>query len=392
MSDLHLGFRQFQRQTAAGINQREADVAAAFRVAVDRTIAIAPDIVVLAGDIFHNVRPSNPAILHAFTQFSRLAHSLPGAVIVMVAGNHDTPRAIETGCILRLFAPLGIHVIDAEARRVTVPERQLAILGVPDVASAGLTLEPDPGYRHNVLVMHAEVAGTIPVSGSDSERSAVQITADSIGASRWGYVALGHYHVFRQIAPNACYSGAIEYTSSNIWSELQEERQHRLPGKGIFEFDLATGKRTFHPLRAARSVVDLPVIQARQLAAAEVDAAVRANVEQCPGGIEDRIVRQVVRDIPRHIVRELDHRTLREYRRRALHFGLDTIRPDAERTSTLAASGRRPSLSDIVLDKLRSRLLQHDVDRDALVDLGMRYLREAEELQEASLTVAPEHE
>ena len=34
LSDLHLGYRQFQRQTAAGINQREADVAAVFRATV----------------------------------------------------------------------------------------------------------------------------------------------------------------------------------------------------------------------------------------------------------------------------------------------------------------------------------------------------------------------
>ena len=89
LSDLHLGFRQFQRQTAAGINQREADVATVFRGVIDRIIAVAPDVVVLAGDIFHNVRPPNPAILHAFAQFSRLTAALPDAIVVMIAGNHD---------------------------------------------------------------------------------------------------------------------------------------------------------------------------------------------------------------------------------------------------------------------------------------------------------------
>ena len=77
LSDLHLGYRQFQRQTAAGINQREADVASVFRNAIDRIIEIKPDLVVIAGDVFHNVRPPNPAILLAFTQFSRLVRALP---------------------------------------------------------------------------------------------------------------------------------------------------------------------------------------------------------------------------------------------------------------------------------------------------------------------------
>ena len=115
LSDLHLGFRQYQRQTPAGINQREADVAAAFKRAVDKVIELSPDLVAIAGDIFHTVRPTNPAILHAFTKFSRLTRELPNTIVVMVAGNHDTPRAVETGCILRLFSPLGIHVVHAEA-------------------------------------------------------------------------------------------------------------------------------------------------------------------------------------------------------------------------------------------------------------------------------------
>ena len=105
LSDLHLGYRQYQRLTPAGLNQREADVARAMQRAIDATIALAPDVVVLAGDIFHTVRPSNPAILFAFHQFARLTRELPRATVVMVAGNHDTPRAAETGGILRLFAP-----------------------------------------------------------------------------------------------------------------------------------------------------------------------------------------------------------------------------------------------------------------------------------------------
>ncbi len=27
----------------------------------------------------------------------------------MIAGDHDSPRAVETGCILRLFTPLGMR-------------------------------------------------------------------------------------------------------------------------------------------------------------------------------------------------------------------------------------------------------------------------------------------
>ena len=384
LSDLHLGYRQYQRQTPAGINQREADVAGAFKRAVDRVIELRPDVVVFAGDIFHNVRPTNPAILHSFTQFARLARALPDAAIVMVAGNHDTPRAVETGCILRLFVPLGIHVIDSEARRLAFPERDLSILAVPDTAVARPVLAPDSAARYNVLLLHGEVEGIIPRHASMTERTAIEIPREELGASRWSYVALGHYHVCREVAPNAWYSGSIEYTSANTWGELQEEREAGLPGKGFIERDLETGAQTFHHIEPARALVDLPLLSARGMSVDELDAAISAAIDGCPGGVDEKIVRLVVRDVPRHIARELDHKRMREFKRRALHFHLDTRRPEIIRVSGYGSPGRRPTIADIVRDKLRSRVLESDIDREALIELGLRYLREAEAAESAA--------
>jgi DNA repair protein SbcD/Mre11 len=383
LSDLHLGFRQYQRLTPGGINQREADVAATFRRAVDQVIELEPDLVVFGGDIFHTVRPSNPAILHAFNQLSRLVQALPGAEIVMVAGNHDLPRAAETGCILRLFQPLGIHVADMEAKRFSFPERELSVLAVPDVAVRP-DLSPDPAARFNVLLLHGEVEGMLPDHIASAERAALEISAAELGAQRWSYVALGHYHVHRQVAPNAYYSGSIDYTSANPWGELYEERVSGLPGKGIVEHDLRTGEHRFHAVQGTRTLMDLDPLSASGLTVKEVDAAIAAAVDRCPGGIDDKVVRLVVRDLPRHVVRELDHRALREYKRRALHFHLDTRRPEVARSFGQAAPGRRPSLAEVLRQKLASRVIDADVDRDALVALGMRYLEESERLMLAA--------
>ena len=381
LSDLHLGYRQYQRQTPAGINQREADVAGAFARAVDRTVALRPDVVVIAGDVFHTVRPTNPAILHAFTQFSRLRASLPGTPIIVVAGNHDTPRSTETGCILRLFRPLDVDVVDGEAQRFAYPELGLAVLAVPDVPGGPrVKLEPDPSARYNVLLLHGEVEGMLPAHAAAVDRASVEISREELGLPGWSYVALGHYHVHREIAPNAYYSGSVEYTSANAWGELVEERAAGLPGKGIVEHDLDTGAHTFHHLPPSRRLVDLPPLVARGMTARDLDEAIAAAVEAAPGGIDDQVVRLVVCDVPRHIVRELDHKAIREYKRRALHFQLDTRRPEIVRLHGHGAPGRRVSLADTVRDKLRSRVLDGGVDREALVALGLHYLREAEAL------------
>lgn len=381
LSDLHLGFRQFQRQTPTGINQREADVAGTFRGAIDRVIALEPDVVLVAGDVFHSVRPTNQAIVHAFLQFQRLRHSLPATPIVMVAGNHDTPRSAETGCILRLFSQLGIEVIDGEPRRLVFAEQGLSVLAVPDMlGQKQVALEPDPAARWNVLLLHGEVEGMLPAGAMEPDRATYEISREELRATEWDYVALGHYHVHREIAPTAWYSGSIDYTSANVWGELREERQTGVPGKGFVEHDLATGTHTFHPLPPSRPLIDLPQISAVGMSAAEVDAAIAEAVEGVPGGIDEKIVRLVIRDIPRHVVRELDHKALREYKRRALHFQLDARKPELVRVSASGAPGRRPSLQDIVRDKLRTRTLTSDLDRNALVELGMHYLAEADAL------------
>jgi len=389
LSDLHLGFRQYYRLTPTGINQREADVARTFQRAIDRTIELRPELVVIGGDVFHTVRPTNSAILHAFTQFARLVRELPEAIVVMVAGNHDTPRSSETGCILRLFRPLGIHVVDAAAQRLAFPERALSILAVPDVpVAARPELAPDPDARYNVLLLHGEVEGMLPAHLADADRAELEIPLAALGASQWSYIALGHFHVHREIAPNAYYSGSIDYTSANPWGELLEERQARLPGKGIVEHDLATGEHRFHPIAPARPLVDLPAVDARGLSAAELDAAIAAAVERCPDGLDDKIVRLVVREVPRHVARELDHRTLREYKRRALHFHLDLRRPEPTRRTGQGAPGRRPSLADVVREKLQTRTLTSDLDRERLVELGLGYLREAEQSELAAAAPA----
>jgi DNA repair protein SbcD/Mre11 len=381
LADLHLGFRQYHRLTPTGINQREADVAHAFRRAVDRVIALAPDIVVIAGDVFHNVRPMNPAIIDAFSQFARLTAALPDAVIVMVAGNHDRPRATETGCILKLFTRLGINVVVDEPRRLSFPERDLSIFAVPDLTGPRPELAPDASARHNVLVLHGEVEGVLPRTSGD--RAALEISRAELAASRWSYIALGHYHVHRRIEANAYYSGSIDYTSTNPWGELEEEAALALPGKGFIEFDLDSGEHTFHHVAASRALIDLEPIVARGLSAAELDAAIRERCAGCDGGIEEKIVRLVVRDVPRHIVRELDSRALRELKRRAMFFHLDTRRPDVVRVAGGSGS-RRPTLVETVTSYLQRRPLDAELDRNALVQLGLEYLRQADDMDAAA--------
>jgi DNA repair protein SbcD/Mre11 len=243
-------------------------------------------------------------------------------------------------------------------------------------------LEPDPSARYNVLVLHGVVDGIQP-QWMMADPAYHVVRPEDLFANEWSYRALGHYHVYREIGTNTYYSGSIDYSSSDPWGELLEASEGGVPGKGFIEHDLATGAHRFHTLDLERAVIDLPELWAAGLTSAELDARIRESVESIEGGIDQKVVRLLVRHAPRHIVRELDQAPLRDYKRRALHFHLDTRRPEITRMHGGAAPGRRPSLAEVVREKLMSRVLEADIDREALVELGLRYLREAEALDAA---------
>ena len=381
LADLHLGFRQYQRLSSAGNNQREADVARAARQAIDAVIAVRPDVVLIAGDVFHQVRPSNPMILYALRELTRLRTALPDTPVVMIAGNHDLPRAAETGCILALFRTIGILVVEHEPDRLRFPGLDLSLFAVPDRLGQPLpALTTDATSRWNVLLLHGEVQGVLPDRAVMVDRSPSEVTVEALQQAPWDYVALGHYHVHRQVAQHAWYAGSLDYVSSNAWGELAEQRQHGVPGKGFALHDLRTGEHSFVHVATERRFLDLEPVDARALAPADVDALIADRIAQVPGGIDDAVVRLVVREIPRHVARDLDHKLIREYKRRALHFQLDTRKPELVRTRTgSGAGGARPSLPMLVREKLETRPLTADVDRAAFVSLGLDYLQRVSE-------------
>lgn len=382
-SDLHLGLRQYQRQTQTGINQREADVANAFRKTIDAIIDIKPDVVLIGGDVFHAVRPGNTAILHAYWQFSKLTQMLPDAIVVMVEGNHDKPRTAEAGNIIRLFSSIGITVVDSVPRRLMFPEKNLSIFAVPALIRPRPEFKPDPTAKYNILLTHDEVEGVIKRYGTLAERAAGDLTLKELNIDQWDYIALGHYHVYRPIAENAYYSGSIEYSGTNIWGEVDDEKSNPRQGKGFIVYDLATKKSDFKLIPGVRRVVDLMPIQGAGLSAAELSDAICSRVDSYEGGIDDRVVRLVVWDVPRHILRDLDHRKIREFKRRALHFLLDARRPQPVRIDASGAPGKRASLTDTVRLMLEKRDITPGIDRKSLVDLGLHYLNEADRLAPA---------
>jgi exonuclease SbcD len=382
LADLHLGFRQYYRQTPNGINQREADIANAFRCAVDDLIAARPDAILLAGDIFHAVRPSNHSIIFAFHQFQRLRQALPEVPIVAIAGNHDTPRSSETGSILRLYEEVGIHLASEEPRRLSFPELQLSVFAVPHSAMISperTVLSPEGPESYQVLMLHGEIEGAIPLEHPAMEYGGALIDPESFKRENWTYVALGHYHVQHQVGPRIWYSGSLEYVSRNLWGELADERKLGKRGKGWLLVDLDSGTVTRKPVPPARTIHDAPAIDGAGDPPAVLDRAIGDRLAEVPGGLPDAIVRVIARNVPRAVSRELDHAAIRAAKAQALHLQVDCYPPDDLRLIGVGSTGRRVPLPELLSEFLQRRPLPARVSRERFISLGLELLAETED-------------
>ncbi len=379
LADLHLGFRQYDRQTPRGGNQREADVAEAFRRAVDDLLQQRPDLIVFAGDIFHSVRPTNPAILFLFQQLHRLRTGLPDAPIVMIGGEHDTPRSVETGTILRLYEALGVEVVVDQARHLTFSKLDCSVLAAPHQAllqPERPALRPQRGTTLNVLMLHGQLPGLGDQRGT-AEYGGALVDQHDLAPAQWDYVALGHYHTAQQIATNAWYPGSIEYVTPNPWGQLQDEEEQGRRGKGYLLVELPGSRVTFRPIAPARRHLELPPIEGKDLTPKELDQRIAAAVASAKPAIDGQIVRQLVFDVSRATARDLDHAAIRGYKARALHFQLDLRRPEVRRVEASGAPGRRLTLPETVQEFLEHRPLDADLDRAAFVRLGVEYVAAA---------------
>ncbi len=366
MSDVHLGYRAYNRVTSQGINRREADVFKAFSQAMDKIATLDVDLIVIAGDLFHVVRPSNVTIGESFKKFLELRQKTD-APIIIIGGNHDSPRSRDTGCILDLFANIpNVWVVHGTYEQIKLKESDTSVFCLPHRALGeinNLKIEPDADSKHNVLVAHGTVEGTMR-----NFLDTVEISRADLLSDKWDYIALGHYHAYEKKADNAYYSGSLEHTGPYLWLKPDYAR-------GFIEYDTETRKVVkFHEV-STRELVDMGAIDAENKSGEEVNKMIENRIQGIRGGHEDKIIRLVIENLTRSVQNDLDFTFVRQVRSEALHFDLQMRPPGkAAKRATDTESGVLKSIEEEWDDFAKDYELEKAIDRDRFITVGKEYI------------------
>lgn len=278
LSDLHLGHRPFLRAERGG-DLRERDLAETFQAALREVVRIAPDLVILSGDLFHDPDPPSTALLSLTRGLRQLQDQLPHATVVAIAGERDTPITRGDPGPLAILdaipgveaaagAPRALRLNALDAHVMLVPHRAVINPPYPD-------LRPDPGARWNVLVIRG-----YPEMGDSQTTGEAGFALDPTG---WDYVAIGGSHAQQSWRHSVHAAGALERVGLNPWREVAAE-------KGILMMDLATGERRFHPV-SLRPVVELAAVRVDPDDLEVGTRRLRDLLQEVPGGIAGKLVR-----------------------------------------------------------------------------------------------------
>lgn len=370
LADLHLGYRAYSRLDNAGFNLREKDVAVAFKEALDKIAEINPDLVLIAGDVFHRPRPSNHTIYMTIKLLQKFREKC-SAPIVMISGNHETVKTTESGSVLNIpeSAVSKLVVIHDTAKEVPLEELNTSVLCLPHAALAdfeNINIKPNKDFKYNILMLHGtyeSLPGIIQGEGSLIKEKAINLP-------QWDYAAFGHYHKYTKLADNAFYSGATERTSNNIWMEAEDK-------KGFIVYDPDTKKHEFIALEKPRKVYDLKINDAQAMTGEEINTKIEQEMSKI-ADLETSIVRLTIENVDSVAIKELDYSKIREYKRKAVHFRLNLIKKGLQTANTNEkgqAGSKRKGIIEALEDELEVFELSQGIDVEKFKVMAREYLK-----------------
>jgi len=364
LGDAHLG-RAYLSVTdpATGVNRRELDFEESFTAAVDIALAQEPDLLVWLGDVFDHPRPTYRSFRVAQRALLKIReHGVP---LVVISGNHDTPRLPGTGSPYSALADtfpdvmfatrLSYAAFDLPGLRVHCIPQMLTVdatLEALDLADRDRSLD-----KSNLLLTHPRITQVEPRYADINE---IEIDAGRIKAD---LVLLGHYHFHTKVLEGMWYAGS---TDTFTFADDPDKP------KGIVVLDTDTGEMRHVPVPARRPLVTLDTVHALGLSPTEVEDLVLERAASVPAG---SVARLFLDGVDPEAYRLLDFQRVQDAAGAALHLKIEPSFAGTEMTVEIPDMDSMASRWD--------RYLGHQdltgYDRDRIVELGRGYLARAVE-------------
>ena len=222
IADIHLGYEQYN------LSVRREDFARAFHEAVEKTLELKPDFMIIAGDLFHQARPSNKTLENAVQNFRRLKEA--GIPVLVVDGSHDAAPNVITGTILNPLDSAGLIYYLPRHENACWENDSCYVYGIPNFRTRQRTehqlpafyelKKPKPyGDKFNIFVFH--MALDIPEIMKGRPSTFAEASPDYMPGG-FDYYAGGHLHTPWQLPFKGSllvYSGSTEtvsYEDANV--------------------------------------------------------------------------------------------------------------------------------------------------------------------------------
>lgn len=321
ISDTHLGYRALPNvDPDTNRNQRSVDVERALSDTITDVLEQDVDLLIHAGDVFHQSRPNWHAVRHFVTEMRRIEDA--GIPSVIIAGNHDTPRYRAGGSVfsvLEVALPKTTFATGFEEEETIFPNLSLRVQSVPH----GALVNPDPPVVYaipdmrNILLTHGMAAGVLP-PGAISEPGEQELDSELFDAG-FDYIALGHYHISMSPLARAWYSGSTERFG---WGDADA-----VPGYLLVE--MGDSGRAGQPVHRSIPTRGLHVLDPEYADTASTGEVVDRVMRQIDG-LDDpeALTRVQIRNADRHVYRDIERQLRRESVDKTLYLAVSRQAPD----------------------------------------------------------------
>ena len=395
MADIHLG--DFPGPTINGENARRLMIQSALHDIAHKAEIEDPDIILIAGDLFHKSKIWADAMLVQVNiireWLKQLREVTPNIVVLFGTGNHDNMKAFE------LMKDLGVYIVTEPENiylNIDVPFGQMvAISCVPGIDKRvfrskitaadttdenviisgmlgdivrGLAIEADEaGANYKILMAHYSVVGASMGNGQHIfNTSDVTLNTTAIGESGFDLACLGHIHEpqkLTNIKIPTYYSGSIHRVS------FTEEKQR----KGFYMHNLQKGS-------VESTYVDMPAYEMLTISLNQDDVLEFINTGNIYKFVAiDNMIIKVLYECDSEVDKRFNKKSLEEYLYSFGAFYIQEIRPEKITTKIAEKTlSEQEGIIENIIAYLKEQTLPVSVTIEDIINVAIPLVQEVE--------------